>query len=66
MVNPLSRGLYMLDTRGLNIDEGSITMDKTFLNEIMEWNEQLEESNTKESLEKLKKDIDLILTNLYK
>lgn len=66
LVNPLQRGLYMLKICGLNIEEGSITMDSSFLGEIMEWNEQVEEANTKESLENLKNDIDIILVNLYK
>lgn len=56
----------MLNIRGLNIEEGSITMDAEFLGEIMEWNEQVEDANTKDSLENLKNDIDGILINLYK
>lgn len=66
LVNPLQRGLYMLKICGLNIEEGSITMDSSFLGEIMEWNEQVEEANTKESIENLKNYIDIILVNLYK
>jgi len=66
LVNPLLRGLYMLNVNGLNIEEGSVTMDPSFLGEIMEWNEQVEEANTKESLENLKQNIDVILINLYK
>lgn len=56
----------MLNVRNLSIEEGSITMDARFLGEIMEWNEQVEEANTKKSLENLKKDIDVILVNTYK
>jgi len=56
----------MLKIRGYNIEECSKTLDTNFLGEIMEWNEQVEETNTKESLENLKKDIDIVLVNLYK
>lgn len=56
----------MLNVRGSNIDESSTTMDAEFLSEIMEWNEQVEEANTKDSIENVKKDIDDILINLYK
>lgn len=55
----------MLHLGGLSIDENSITMDTTFLYEIMDWNEKVEEINTKESLESLKKDIDDMLVDLY-
>lgn len=66
LINPLPRGLYMLNVHGFSIEEDSVTMDTQFLGEIMEWNEQVEEANTKESLEVLKKDIDFILINIYK
>lgn len=56
----------MLNVRGLSIEEASITMDNSFLGEIMEWNEQVEEADSKESLENIKKDVDEILLNLYK
>lgn len=65
LLNPLLRGLYMLHLGGLSIDEDSITMDTTFLYEIMDWNEKVEEVNTKESLESLKKDVDDMLVDLY-
>lgn len=66
MVNPLHRGLYMLKVCGSSIEEDSVTMDTTFLGEIMDWNEQVDEADTKESLDNLKKEVDVILTNLYK
>ncbi|VVC41581.1 Hypothetical protein CINCED_3A023264 [Cinara cedri] len=66
LLNPLLRGLYMLNGRGLSIEEDSITMDTSFLGEIMEWNEKVEEVNSTKSLEILKKDVDIILINLYK
>lgn len=56
----------MLNINGLTIEEDSVTMDPSFLGEIMEWNEQVEEANTKESLENLKQNVDFILINLYK
>jgi len=65
-MNPLLRGLYMLNVSGLNIEESSITMDQSFLGEIMEWNEQVEEIKTKESLENLKQNVDVILVDVYK
>jgi len=55
----------MLHLGGLSIDEDSITMDTAFLYEIMDWNEKVEEVNTKESLESLKKNIDDMLVELY-
>lgn len=56
----------MLNIRGLSIEEGSVTIDTSFLGEIMEWNEQVEDANTKDHVENLKKDVDVILVNLYK
>lgn len=56
----------MLNNCGLSIEEGSTTMDIRLLDEIMEWNEQVENANTKESLENVKTDIDNILQNLFK
>jgi len=55
----------MLNLGGLSIEEDSITMDSTFLYEIMDWNEKVEEVDTKESLERLKKDVDDMLVVLY-
>lgn len=65
LLNPLLRGLYMLNLGGLSIEEDSITMDTTFLCEIMDWNEKVEQVDSKESLERLKKDIDDMLVILY-
>lgn len=65
LLNPLLRGLYLLNLGGLSIAEDSITMDTTFLYEIMDWNEKVEEVDTKESLERLKKDVDDMLVVLY-
>lgn len=65
LLNPLLRGLYMLNLGGLSVEENSITMETTFLHEIMDWNEKVEQANTKESLECLKKDVDDILVDLY-
>jgi len=64
-MNPLQRGLYMLSLGGLSVEEDSITMDTTFLYEIMEWNEKVEQVDTKESLKRLKKDVDDVLVVLY-
>jgi len=56
----------MLSLGGLSIEEDSITMDNTFLYEIMDWNEKVEQVDTKESLEHLKKEVDDMLVALYK
>jgi len=64
-MNPLQRGLYMLNLGGLSVEEDSITMDTTFLYEIMDWNEKVEQVDTKESLKQLKKDVDDMLVVLY-
>lgn len=66
LMNPLLRGLYMLNVRGLSIEEDSITMDTKFLGEVMEWSEKVEEANTSESVENLKTNIEDILIKLYK
>lgn len=56
----------MLNLGGLSIEEDSITMDNSFLYEIMDWNEKVEQVDTKESLEHLKKEVDDMLVALYK
>ncbi|XP_050549164.1 iron-sulfur cluster co-chaperone protein HscB isoform X2 [Daktulosphaira vitifoliae] len=66
LINPLQRGLYMLSLHGLNIEENPVTFEKSFLINIMEWNEQIEEANSKLSLEKLQIDVRDILDNTYK
>lgn len=65
-MSPYLRGHYMLNIHGLSIEEASITMDNSFLSEVMEWNELVEEADSKESLENIKKDVDVVLLNLYK
>lgn len=42
LINPLERGLYMLKLSGFSIEEDTKEMDKTFLIEIMERNEEIE------------------------
>ncbi|XP_003419137.1 iron-sulfur cluster co-chaperone protein HscB isoform X3 [Loxodonta africana] len=44
LLAPLSRGLYLLKLRGIEIPEGTDEMDKQFLVEIMEINEKLAEA----------------------
>lgn len=66
LLNPLLRGLYLLNVHGLSIEESSITMNTSFLDEIMKWNEKVEEINSIKYLEALKRDVDIILISLYK
>ncbi|XP_036383071.1 iron-sulfur cluster co-chaperone protein HscB [Megalops cyprinoides] len=51
LLKPLSRGLYMLELGGVHLEEGTdISADPGFLLEIMEINERLEETQTKEEV----------------
>ena len=54
--NPIERGLYLLSLlEGNEIDlEKELTLDTTFLGQIMELNEQLEEISTHKDWEKFK------------
>ena len=51
--NPIQRGLYLLELRGIVIDlEKQLTLDTEFLGEVMELNEKLDEiSNSQEWLD---------------
>lgn len=51
--NPLSRGLYMLDIKGVSIDDDSGKMDKAFLLDVLEKNEEVENIKDEEALQKL-------------
>jgi len=44
LMNPIDRGLYLLELRGVVLDlEKQLTLDTQFLGEVMELNEKLEE-----------------------
>lgn len=48
--NPLERGLYLLSLHGVSIGEGNTDVDKVFLMEIMERNEEIENETDPQKL----------------
>eukprot|EP00794_Sanderia_malayensis_P014038 gene14038-15497_t len=56
ILDPLSRAAYLLELKGIKIEEKNMIQDPEFLMEVMEINEDLAEVNSKE-------DLDAILTN---
>lgn len=50
LLNPLERGLYILSLHNISIEEGSMEVDKEFLMEIMERNEEIENETDPENL----------------
>lgn len=53
VINPLERGLYMLELNGFSIEEDSKEIDKLFLMEIMERNEEIENEKDVDKLRQL-------------
>ncbi|XP_063752933.1 iron-sulfur cluster co-chaperone protein HscB isoform X1 [Eleginops maclovinus] len=54
LLKPLSRGLYMLELKGMRIEEGTDSgADPEFLIELMEINEALDEAKTPEEASKI-------------
>ncbi|XP_049618074.1 iron-sulfur cluster co-chaperone protein HscB [Syngnathus scovelli] len=54
---PLSRGLYLLELKGMRIDDGTDSgVDAEFLFELMEINEALERAQTPEEADKISRD----------
>ncbi|KAM6155406.1 iron-sulfur cluster co-chaperone protein HscB isoform 2-T2 [Rhynchocyon petersi] len=54
LLAPLSRGLYLLKLRGIEIPEGTDSeMDKQFLMEIMEFNEKLAEAQSEADMKEI-------------
>ncbi|XP_061528126.1 iron-sulfur cluster co-chaperone protein HscB [Phycodurus eques] len=57
LLKPLSRGLYMLELKGMRFDEGTESgVDAEFLMELMEINEALEQAQTPEEADKISQD----------
>lgn len=50
LMNPLERGLYILSLHNISIEEGSTQVDKEFLMEIMDRNEEIENETDPETL----------------
>lgn len=53
LINPLERGLYMLKLNGFSIEESKKEVDKIFLMEIMERNEEIENEKDTNRLKQL-------------
>ncbi|CAO1342627.1 unnamed protein product [Diamesa serratosioi] len=52
---PLQRGEYILKLKGIELPEGNTDLDKEFLMEIMEKNEQVEDAESKDDLKTILK-----------
>lgn len=58
LLKPLSRGLYMLELKGMQIEEGTDSgAESEFLMELMEINEALDESQSPEEANKIGQDM---------
>lgn len=65
LLKPLSRGLYMLELRGVGIEEGTDTGARSdFLMELMEINEALDQARTSEEADKIGQDTKVKLAEL--
>ncbi|OWR55123.1 iron-sulfur cluster co-chaperone protein HscB [Danaus plexippus] len=65
LLEPLSRGIYMLKLRGKEISENT-EVGQEFLMKIMEKNEEVENAETKEEILKLNKENRTIINDLQK
>ncbi|CAK1541720.1 unnamed protein product [Leptosia nina] len=65
LLEPLSRGIYMLKLRGKHIEENT-EMDPQFLMKIMEKNEEVESADTEEEIMNLNKEITAVIKDLEK
>ncbi|XP_054277876.1 iron-sulfur cluster co-chaperone protein HscB isoform X2 [Macrosteles quadrilineatus] len=65
LLNPLERGLYMLSLNNMSIEEGTTDIDKSFLMEIMEKNEEIENQQDPVKLNEIyksnKEQLDLLI-----
>ncbi|CAL8262120.1 unnamed protein product [Boreogadus saida] len=65
LLKPLSRGLYMLELEGMALEEGSDSgADPSFLMELMELNEAVEEAQTPEEAGRIGRDTKVKLEEL--
>jgi molecular chaperone HscB len=53
LLQPLARGLYMLQLQGVNLDEETRQTDPQFLAEIMQTNEELAEAHYPDDVKEL-------------
>lgn len=53
LLDPLERGLYLLNLQNISIEEAATEMDKGFLLVIMELNEELENESNPQKLAEL-------------
>nr|XP_061811549.1 iron-sulfur cluster co-chaperone protein HscB-like [Nerophis lumbriciformis] len=57
LLKPLSRGLYMLEMKGIHLNEGTDPgADAKFLMELMEINESIAQAQTQEEVDEISKD----------
>ncbi|XP_068594521.1 iron-sulfur cluster co-chaperone protein HscB isoform X2 [Brachionichthys hirsutus] len=67
LLKPLSRGLYMLELKGMSIEEGTDSgADSEFLMELMAINEVLDDAKTPEEADKIGRDTKRKLADLTK
>ncbi|XP_059920637.1 iron-sulfur cluster co-chaperone protein HscB isoform X2 [Gadus macrocephalus] len=65
LLKPLSRGLYMLELEGMALEEGSDSgADPSFLMELMELNEAVEDAQTPEEADRIGRDTKVKLEEL--
>ena len=55
---PVLRAIYALKLKGFNLDEKNISVDSSFLMEVMEYNERIAEIQSSKDKENLSEEID--------
>ncbi|XP_047538040.1 iron-sulfur cluster co-chaperone protein HscB isoform X2 [Vanessa atalanta] len=65
LLEPLTRGIYMLRLRGKEIPENT-QLDQEFLFKIMEKNEEVENADTEEEIMRLNKENKAVIKDLQK
>lgn len=66
LLNPLDRGLYLLNLEGISIEEEAVTMDAEMLMYIMEKNEEVEEADSEQAFSELRDGIQKDMDRLIK